>query len=99
METILAPLCNFMVIFPYTLATAKTRFAYDRKMTGRLSQRYEKGKKPRQKGASVETLEKNYISAGVGSIIRLSSETRLAGKPPWRACSRTISSFGAIYTQ
>src|SRR5713101_4688362 len=34
-------------------------------------------------------------SAVVGSITARTSETRFAGKPPCRACSRTISSFGA----
>ncbi len=38
-------------------------------------------------------------SAVVGSIIRATLETRLTGKPPCLACSRTISSFGAMYTQ
>jgi hypothetical protein len=32
----------------------------------------------------------------VGSIIRFTSETRFAGKPPCFACSRTNASFGAI---
>jgi hypothetical protein len=32
-------------------------------------------------------------SAVVGSIVVLISETLLAGKPPWLACSRTIFSF------
>ena len=32
----------------------------------------------------------------VGSIIFLTSETRLAGNPPCLACSRTIFSFGAM---
>ena len=40
-----------------------------------------------------------YYSAVVGSIIEATSETRFAGKPPSLACSRTIFSFGAIYTQ
>ncbi len=34
-------------------------------------------------------------SAVVGSTIVFTSETRLAGNPPWAACSRTIASFGA----
>jgi len=34
-----------------------------------------------------------------GSIMRRTAETRFAGKPPRRACSRTISSSGARYTQ
>ena len=34
-----------------------------------------------------------------GSINRRTAETRLAGKPPRRACSRTVSSSGARYTQ
>src|ERR1700730_3636797 len=37
-----------------------------------------------------------YPSAVVGSIMDFISETRLAGKPPWVACSRIVSSFGAI---
>src|SRR6266568_5832188 len=32
----------------------------------------------------------------VGSMIVETSEIRLAGKPPWRACSLTSSSFGAM---
>ena len=35
-------------------------------------------------------------SAVVGLITAVTAETRLAGKPPWRACSRTISSLGAM---
>src|SRR5690349_12168327 len=38
-------------------------------------------------------------SAVVGSITDVTSDTRLAGKPPCRACSRTMASFGARYTQ
>lgn len=38
-------------------------------------------------------------SAVVGSITEATSETRFAGKPPCWACSRTIFSFGAMYTQ
>jgi hypothetical protein len=37
-----------------------------------------------------------YPSADVGSITNLTSETLFAGNPPCRACSRTISSFGAM---
>src|SRR5207302_382142 len=37
-----------------------------------------------------------YASAEVGSIIRFTSETLFAGKPPCLACSRTIASLGAI---
>ena len=37
-----------------------------------------------------------YASAVVGSMIARISEIRLAGKPPRVACSRTISSLGAI---
>ncbi len=33
--------------------------------------------------------------AVVGSIMRRTAEIRLAGKPPRRACSRTVSSSGA----
>lgn len=40
----------------------------------------------------------NY-SAVVGSITVLISEMRLAGKPPFCACSLINASFGAIYTQ
>jgi len=32
----------------------------------------------------------------VGSMTRRTCTTLLAGKPPWRACSRTISSLGAM---
>jgi hypothetical protein len=39
------------------------------------------------------------LSAVVGSIIRLISATLLAGNPPRLACSRTIASLGAMYTQ
>ena len=35
-------------------------------------------------------------SAVVGSMSRRTAETRFAGKPPWRACSFTISSLGAM---
>lgn len=38
-------------------------------------------------------------SAVVGSIRVRTSDTLLAGKPPWRACSRTMASSGAMYTQ
>ena len=38
-------------------------------------------------------------SAVVGSMTVAISMTRLAGKPPCRACSRIIASFGARYTQ
>jgi len=41
----------------------------------------------------------NHPSAVVGSMTDLISEIRLAGNPPCRACSRTISSFGAMYRQ
>ena len=37
--------------------------------------------------------------AVLGSIMRRTAETRFAGKPPRRACSRTVSSSGARYTQ
>ena len=36
------------------------------------------------------------FSAVVGSITESMRDTRLAGKPPCLACSRTISSFGAM---
>ena len=36
------------------------------------------------------------FSAVVGSITESIRDTRLAGNPPSLACSRTISSFGAI---
>lgn len=32
----------------------------------------------------------------VGSMTRRTCATLLAGKPPWRACSRTICSLGAM---
>ena len=35
-------------------------------------------------------------SAVVGSMIVVTADTRLAGNPPMRACSRIISSFGAM---
>ena len=38
-------------------------------------------------------------SAVVGSMTALISSTRSAGKPPWRACSRTSSAFGALQDQ
>jgi hypothetical protein len=34
-------------------------------------------------------------SAVVGLITDVTSDTRFAGKPPCRACSRTMSAFGA----
>jgi hypothetical protein len=37
-----------------------------------------------------------HASAVVGPMIERTVEIRFAGKPPWRACSRTISSFGAM---
>lgn len=37
-----------------------------------------------------------FYSAVVGSMIVVTSLTALAGNPPWFACSRTISSFGAM---
>jgi hypothetical protein len=37
-----------------------------------------------------------HASAVVGPMIERTAEIRLAGNPPWRACSRTISSFGAM---
>ena len=39
---------------------------------------------------------KHQISAVVGSSTNLTSEIRFAGNPPFCACSRTASSFGAI---
>jgi len=46
---------------------------------------------------SIECLA--FQLAVVGSITDRTSETRLAGNPPCRACSRTVSSSGAMYTQ
>jgi hypothetical protein len=40
--------------------------------------------------------EGQRVSAVVGSITDLTSDTRFAGNPPRRACSRTISSLGAM---
>ena len=37
-----------------------------------------------------------FCSAVVGSITVFISEMRFAGKPPWAACSRIISSFGEM---
>jgi len=46
------------------------------------------------------TTELSYdYSAVVGSISDRICEIRLAGKPPCWACSRTVSSSGATYTQ
>jgi len=45
---------------------------------------------------SLKQWAEDHHSAVVGSIIDLISDTRFAGKPPWRACSRTISTFGAM---
>jgi serine/threonine protein kinase len=44
--------------------------------------------------ASIQTSEVVH-SAVVGSITDVTSDTRLAVKPPCRACSRTMASFGA----
>ena len=41
-------------------------------------------------------LNYNYYSAVVGSIMFMTSLTEFAGKLPCFACSRTISSFGAM---
>lgn len=41
----------------------------------------------------------SVYSAVVGSITVITSLTEFAGKPPCFACSLTISSLGAIYTQ
>jgi hypothetical protein len=38
-------------------------------------------------------------SAVVGSMMALTPDTRFAGKPPRFACSRTMASSGAMYTQ
>ena len=38
---------------------------------------------------------RSLYSAVVGSITDMTSDTRSAGKPPCRACSRSISSLGA----
>ncbi|MNR67314.1 hypothetical protein D3C85_1912440 [compost metagenome] len=38
-------------------------------------------------------------SAVVGSMMFMTWDTLLAGKPPCLACSRMSSSFGAMYTQ
>jgi hypothetical protein len=43
-----------------------------------------------------ESARESQASAEVGSMMNLTSETRLAGKPPCFACSRTISSLGAM---
>ena len=43
--------------------------------------------------------EPPHPSAVVGSITLLTSDTLFAGKPPCAACSRTIASLGAMYTQ
>jgi 3' terminal RNA ribose 2'-O-methyltransferase Hen1 len=40
-----------------------------------------------------------HFSAVVGSMIEVISEMRFAGNPPCLACSRTIVSSGAMYTQ
>ena len=37
-----------------------------------------------------------YPSAVVGSMTAFTSATLSAGKPPWRACSRTMASLGAM---
>jgi hypothetical protein len=44
-------------------------------------------------------VEATAHSAVVGSMMALTSDTRFAGNPPCLACSRTIASFGAMYTQ
>src|SRR5262252_1546423 len=43
--------------------------------------------------------QSQYFSAVAGSMMFLISEILFAGKPPSCACLRTISSFGAMYTQ
>ena len=53
---------------------------------------------PRMRRSIVAALRprSNAYSAVVGSIVSLTSETRLAGNPPLSACSRTSSSLGAM---
>jgi hypothetical protein len=46
-----------------------------------------------------ESQLRNHSSAVVGSMMDFTSETRLAANPARRACSRIISSLGAMYTQ
>ncbi len=41
-------------------------------------------------------VEDPHPSEVVGSMTVLTSEMRLAGKPPWQACSRIISALGAM---
>ncbi len=43
-----------------------------------------------------EEAGQSQASAVTGSMIVATSDTRLTGKPPCLACSRTIASFGAI---
>ncbi len=84
---------------------------YNRKTAGLVSLQSEialdvsKKLKTKLSGADERRLAKNYTenaeayqlySAVVGSITVFICETRFAGKPPRRACSRTISSSGAI---
>jgi hypothetical protein len=50
------------------------------------------GRRPR----NVSERTAQVTSAVVGSMIVFTAETRFAGNPPIRACSRTIASFGAM---
>lgn len=49
--------------------------------------------------AQRERVAYTVFSAVVGSITARTSDTLFAGNPPFFACSRTIASFGAMYTQ
>jgi hypothetical protein len=64
-----------------------------------VSQAINAGLKPCSTLLLVTVIEKTdsaRYSAVVGSMTVLISDTLLAGKPPWLACSRTIFSLGAI---
>jgi hypothetical protein len=56
-------------------------------------------RQPTGTAAGPQSAVRRCQSAVVGSMIDFTSEMRLAGKPPFSACSRTMPSFGAMYTQ
>ena len=51
---------------------------------------------PPNPAAAAPPSPRNFYSAVVGSITAVTSSTEFAGNPPSRACSRTISAFGAM---
>ena len=64
-----------------------------------VRKRFEQKPERELRSAQINNPEAVIQPARLGSIRRRTAETRFAGKPPRRACSRTVSSSGARYTQ